>query len=336
MPEPGPIADDAATGLTWAPLRPEHVSAWHGLLQAIVQADGEAEHLSAEDLHDELSPSWRDLDRDGWIVFDTSGRAVAFGSVDLRPGDRTQLRAICWGGVHPQARGRGIGRLVLDGQLRRARELVGVRRSQLGAESVPAVARFAVPQGASATPSLLRRVGASRVRVSCVLRRSLADPLPVARTMPGVTIRPYDDAWSESVRQAHNQAFEDHWGFQPWTTEAWAQWETGHRDFRADWSFVAHDRLGVAAYLLSAGYPAEWAADGFTQGWTSKLGVRPDRRRQGLGRALLVTAMNAYHQGGMDYAGLDVDAENTSNAVALYTGLGYELRLTVGQWALEL
>jgi ribosomal protein S18 acetylase RimI-like enzyme len=151
-----------------------------------------------------------------------------------------------------------------------------------------------------------------------------------------VTIRPYEPEWSDAVRLAHNEAFARHWGFQPWTAQAWEQWETGHRDFHPEWSFVAFDRLGIAGYLLSAGYEADWAADGFTQGWTNKLGVRPDRRKQGLAAALLGRAMNAYREAGMQYAGLDVDAENTTNAVSLYTKLGYEVRHTTATWLLDL
>ena len=35
---------------------------------------------------------------------------------------------------------------------------------------------------------------------------------------------------------------------------------------------------------------------------------------------------------GIEYAGLDVDAENVSGALALYTGTGYEVRSTTGTW----
>lgn len=336
MPEPAePELGSELAGLTWVPLRPERINAWHPLLEAIVAADDEIEHLAPEDLEDELSPPWRDLDRDGWIVLDDAGSAVAFGTVDLRPGDRTWLRALCWGGVHPRARGQGIGRRLLAAQLTRAAELVEARRLELGDPAIPGAALIGVSQGATTTPGLLRRAGLRQARLSCSMRRDLADPLP--RLSPAaVPVRPYEQAWSESVRLAHNEAFAQHWGVQPWSVETWQQWETGHRDFRPEWSFVAHDRLGVAGYLMSAGHQADWAADGFTQGWTSKIGVRPDRRRQGLGAALLVTAMSAYRDSGMQYAGLDVDAENTTNAVSLYTRLGYVVRHTTPQWVKDL
>lgn len=322
--------------LTWASLRPEHVPAWHPLFAAITAEDGGTEHLSEADLQDELSPPWRDPDRDGWIVLAPDGTAVAFGLVDLRPGDRTLLRALCWGGVHPQWRGRGIGRELLGRQLARARELVAARCLELGTPDVPAVAMSPVDEGARTAPALLRRAGLRQARITCVMRRDLAEPITDARVPAGLTIRPYEPAWSEHVRRAHNEAFAQHWNFQPWTTEAWQQWETGHRDFRPEWSFVAFDRLGVAGYLMSAGYQEDWAVDGFTQGWTNKLGVRPDRRRQGLAAALLTRAMQAYRESGMQYAGLDVDAENTTNAVSLYTSLGYVVRHTSAMWTLAL
>ena len=322
--------------LTWSPLLPGHVPAWHPLLAAITAEDGGTEHLSESDLQDELSPPWRDAERDGWIVLAPDGAAVAFGLVDLRPGDRTLLRVLCWGGVAPQWRGRGIGRELLERQLARARELVSARRLELGTPDVPGIALSPVPDGARTTPAMLRRAGLSQTRVSSVMRRDLALPIVDARVPAGLTVRPYEPAWSEQVRRAHNDAFAQHWSFQPCTTETWQQWEVGHRDFRPDWSFVAFDRLGVAGYLMSAGHQEDWAVDGFTQGWTNKLGVRPDRRRQGLAAALLTRAMHAYRESGMQFAGLDVDAENTTNAVALYTGLGYEVRHTTAMWTLPL
>lgn len=329
------------SGLRWEPLGLDHVPAWSRLLAAVNLADGATEHLTDDDLRDELRAPWRDPDRDGWIAFsegDTAaaGEAIAFGTVDLRPGDRTLLRGFCWGAVHPGHRGRGVGRDLLRRQVDRARELVAARRVALDGPEIPGTARVHVLEGGEATEALLRRAGFELVRLSCAMRRDLAVPLPVPAPTPGVTVHPYRAEWSDLVRSAHNEAFADHWGIQPWTPEAWDQWETGHRDFRADWSFVAFDRLGVAGYVMSAGYEADWEADGFTQGWTSKLGVRPDRRRRGLGAALLATAMAAYRRGGMQFAGLDVDAENTSGAVGLYTGLGYEVHRTVRQWALPL
>jgi ribosomal protein S18 acetylase RimI-like enzyme len=45
--------------------------------------------------------------------------------------------------------------------------------------------------------------------------------------------------------------------------------------------------------------------------------------------------MRAYQESGMQYAGLDVDAENTTNAVSLYTKLGYEVRHTSATWMFE-
>jgi ribosomal protein S18 acetylase RimI-like enzyme len=40
---------------------------------------------------------------------------------------------------------------------------------------------------------------------------------------------------------------------------------------------------------------------------------------------LLIRSLQAFAADGMQYAGLDVDSENPSGAVALYTGVGYEV-----------
>jgi ribosomal protein S18 acetylase RimI-like enzyme len=46
--------------------------------------------------------------------------------------------------------------------------------------------------------------------------------------------------------------------------------------------------------------------------------------------------MRAFRADGIHYAGLDVDSENLSGAVRLYTGLGYVARHQVRQFHKEL
>lgn len=59
-----------------------------------------------------------------------------------------------------------------------------------------------------------------------------------------------------------------------------------------------------------------------TWGWVGTLGVRRPWRRRGLGLALLQHAFGEFRRRGMSRAGLDVDAENTTGAVALYEHAG--------------
>ena len=142
-----------------------------------------------------------------------------------------------------------------------------------------------------------------------------------------------DPGLDERVRLAHNEAFADHWGSQPQAPEAWRSWFTGGRSFRGGWSFVVRDGDEVAGYALSAAHEADWAVWGFTEGWTQVLGVRRPWRGRGVATALLSASMHAFAAAGLDHAGLDVDAENWSGAVSLYTGLGYQVIHRSAFWA---
>ena len=53
------------------------------------------------------------------------------------------------------------------------------------------------------------------------------------------------------------------------------------------------------------------------------MGVRRRYRKQGLGRALLSTGMQALQDQGMHWAMLGVDTENLTGALRLYEGAGF-------------
>lgn len=339
------MADDAPDSpqLTWRPLHPDLVPAWHALLETITEADRGTEHLGPEDLQDELAPEWIDLDADTVIGTDADGVARAFGVVQVRPGDITVLRALLWGGVHPQWRGRGIGRGLLAWQERRARHIVATRRAHLATAAaargdVPANASFMVAEHVHDAARLAERAGFRPARWFSVMRRDLSLPigepsLPQDAASAGLRLVPFSAELDDALRVAHNEAFADHWGFQPWDADTWKQWETGHRDFRGDWSFAVLDGDEIAGYALSAGYVGDWEAQGYTEGWTSKLGVLPPWRGRSLAKTLLTASMQAFAASGMQYAGLDVDSANPTGAVALYTGLGYEVRHRSAHWS---
>jgi mycothiol synthase len=327
------------SGLTWRPICDDVLDRLLALVTAVGVADDVDERHTLEDLADELGVPWLDPERDTLLAVDAGGTALAWGVTQLRPGDESLLRATGWGGVHPAARRRGIGRALLFRQESRGRELVARRRQERGTD-VPARFSIYVDERVLGAAGLAASQGLARVRWSIVMRRDLragSPTVPAPELPAGLRLVGWSAALDEAIRLAHNEAFTDHWGSQPWTADAWAQWESGHRNFRGDWSFAVLTATGeVAGYALSAAYDQDWAAKGHTEGWTGKLGVRRPWRGRGLATALLAASMRAFAADGMHYAGLDVDADNLTGAVALYAGLGYQVTRRSATWAKDL
>ncbi|MEP7357582.1 MAG: GNAT family N-acetyltransferase, partial [Anaerolineales bacterium] len=61
------------------------------------------------------------------------------------------------------------------------------------------------------------------------------------------------------------------------------------------------------------------------RGWVNQIFVLKPWRGQGLGRALLRAALLRARELGHSSVSLNVDADNATGAVALYTGLGFEI-----------
>jgi mycothiol synthase len=171
--------------------------------------------------------------------------------------------------------------------------------------------------------ALLEAAGFTLVRWFLEMTRPLDGEVPDVALEPPLRLVPYTPDLSEAVRAAHNEAFADHWGSEPRAREEWERATVGGRTFRPGWSFVVLDGEEVAGYALSSAYEQDWAAQGYTAGWTDLLGVRRAWRHRGVARALLAASMRAFAADGMERADLGVDSENLSGALALYTGLGY-------------
>ncbi len=64
--------------------------------------------------------------------------------------------------------------------------------------------------------------------------------------------------------------------------------------------------------------------------------MRDRWRGIGLAKALLATSMQAFSADRIQYAGLDVDSDNPSGAVGLYSALGYQVQHRAAHWTKDL
>lgn len=320
----------AELGLTWRPLRPTDAAELHALAAASETHEELPFRTSAEEIAESFDGSWRDPEHDTLGGWDADGVLRAQGRAEVAPGDERTVRVFLDGTVHPEWRGRGVGRHLLAWQLGRARQLLAASGKELPAR----IAGFAEDVQAD-RHRLLRAGGLTPIRYYAEMDRPLdTEPGEVAAP-DGVAILPWSERHEEAARLAHNEAFADHWGSEPRTVE---QWRSGRAHFVRQWSFLAVQTAtdAVVGYVQCRRYQDDWEAAGHTAGYIDLLGVvRPWRGRR-VAVALLTAAMRAFRADGMEYAEIGVDTANPSGAHGLYTSLGFTPRHSSVMYSIEL
>jgi mycothiol synthase len=305
-------------GLTWRAATLDDLDALTVLQRAIDLADHPNYATTRDELEEELSHSYVDLERDSLVARDVHGVTVAYGTVELSPGQETIVRSFLYGGVHPEHRGRGIGRELIAWQQSRAlQQLAG------SPKTLPGWICGNTDERDPATARLLARSGFMPTRWFISQLRDLAQDIPVVDLPPGITLVPYSTELSDAIHVAKNEAFRDHWSSQPTTDEQWSSM-TGLDSFHAGHSSAALAPDGsVAGFLITFVVEDDWELQGFSSGYVALLGVVREWRRKGIAPALLAHAMRAYRDAGFEKAELDVDSDNPSGALGMYTGMGF-------------
>jgi ribosomal protein S18 acetylase RimI-like enzyme len=345
---PATLTPPTAGGLTWRAATREDAPTWLALRNHIARADAEPYVETLEEIEEIFEGAWRDLAADSLLGFSTDpaddGALVAWAQVECPPGDVTQVRAFCWGGVHPDRRGEGIGRELLAWEDGRARQLLAASGKEVPAR----IGVFAEDDAPASKHRLYERAGFQVRRYYSDLARPLtgpdAAPVPDVALAGSLRLVPFSADLDEATRLAHNDAFRDHWGSQPQTREQWAQ----RACFAPEWSFLVVDpdpdvdallaapdtdaetaaalRAGeplVVGYELAARYTEDFAVRGYSFGYVDILGSRRAYRGRKAALAALAAGMRAFAADGMQFAALDVDTANPSGAHGLYASLGY-------------
>jgi len=320
--------------LRWAPPTRDDDADWAALLDAIEQVDHFGETLGPEEIDDEWASVWAHPETDSVFVWDGPA-LVAFGWLKTQLGQTKAHRVDLWGGVHPDHRRRGLGTRLLAWQLERAAELAAALDG-----SVPVSARITVYDHQHDLLALVGRAGLERVRTFLDMERPTSTAVPAVAPVEGLRLQPWSKGLDAACRAAHGDAFQDHWGSEPRSEEEWRQWYTGHRGFRPDLSTVAVDPSGaVAAFALSAAYPADWEAGvAPVEAWINSVGTRRQWRGQGVGRWVLADVLDriAVSDTGFERAMLGVDAHNPTGAVRLYEALDFTRGRSILTYARDL
>jgi mycothiol synthase len=304
-------------GILWRPLSIDDAELITELCERISRRDHPTWSESVDEIREELGHSWVDPARDGLVALDEAGSAVAWGFVVTAPDPDGFVRVTLHGGVDPVHRGRGIGRLLLDWQHDRARAMLAERSDRLPAWVMAYSADAAPEHGA-----LLQRSGFEVARYFTTLECDLAGDAATPALPTGVVSVPFSPELSEAVRQAKNAAFADHWGSQPMHRE---QWESVQSlpSFRPELCRVALVDGEVVGFVITEINEDDWERQGARSAYIGLVGTVREWRGKGLASALLGEVLDAYRATELELAVLDVDTENPTGALGVYTRLGF-------------
>ncbi len=253
-------------------------------------------------------PSCR-AEKNGFVA-ETDGALVGFVLVspELPIG-----RACASGGVVASHRNRGIGSLLLKTAIEHS--------ESLGAS----VLHIHVSESDVAARHLMEREDFRVVRTYWDMRREGTD-VPSMQIPSGFSLRSFRLGQDEeAVTRVQNAAFGGNWGFCPNTVE----------EISAKVKFSWFDPEGI---IIAVGRNNDASAYNWTSRTTSgdrstgkieMMGVHPDHRGEGLGKAVLAAGLRYLIDKGVTAVELEADSENVS-ATGLYSSQGFRtLRRTV-------
>jgi mycothiol synthase len=248
----------------------------------------------------DLEEAWLDLDlgQNARVVRDGE-RIVGYGMV-RELGELWRAE----GCVHPDARGRGIGKLIAT-ELEEGAARRGARRIQ-----------NSVFEADSAACRLLESLDYGAVRVFRELRVELGAPPSAPEWPGGVRVVPFDpERDALEFHAAQQEAFADHWDYTPREFESWSKSHLGSERFDPTLWCVVRAGDEVAAGTICAG-------DTYGGGWVHVLFTRRRWRKQGVGAALLDDSFGRFWERGERNVGLAADAASDTGAFRLYERAG--------------
>ena len=262
---------------------------------------------------EDLRISWQkpgfQVERDTFVVETSGGRVVGFDQFDNHH-QHAILEAE--GYVHPEFKGRGIGRALLRAAETRAHEEI-----PLAEPEVRISLRSPIVNGDQAAHELHRQEGFTPLRYFWRMEINLTAPPAPANFPLGIELRPFvKEEHARAVLKAQNESFRDHWGNHEEIYEQWAVHKFSRAEFDPTLWMIAWD--GRSAEI--AGCSQNRYRGGI--GWIGTLGVRRSWRKRGLGEALLLHSFAEFYKRGTTTIGLGVDAQNPTGATRLYQKVG--------------
>lgn len=300
-------------------LRREDVPAVYDMLLAVERADERDLLQTLEDLQREFDDPWSSPETDALLALTSTGEPAGLARTFQNPQPENEVRCHLSVEVHPAQRANGLEDALLDWAEERGR-----RRVMWTAGGTSRKLRFGIRDTQTKQQAQLEQRGFGIVRYFYRMQRDLSEPIPAVQLPADLALRVYTPDFSEAVLAAFNEAFRDHWSFEPVTDEDWRQFFIGRSSFRPDLTYVVMDGTEVAGLSLNGVSSEENMRRGRSDGWVEELAVRRPWRKRGVATALLSASMHAFKAEGLRHAMLGVDSENPTGALRVYERVGFK------------
>jgi mycothiol synthase len=319
-PVPGSAAarsDVSSTEVLSAELTTAQVDGVLALAQAAAAADGVAplsEHVLLHLRYDHSSAE-RGSAASQDIVLVTGGEIAGYAHLDRQPAEASGELV-----VHPDRRGRGLGRALV---------------SELTTAADGRVLRIWAHGDQPAAARLAAATGFERFRALAQLRRPLRDELAAPAFPAGRTLRTFipgqdEDGWLT----LNSRAFAKHPEQGSWTSR---DLELREREpwFDPDGFFIAERDGAMAGFHWTKVHPAGGQdSPERAIGEVYVVGVDPAEQGSGLGRALTLAGLHHLRDEGLAEVMLYVDEDNVP-AIRLYEALGFSRTRTDAMYQRE-
>ncbi len=305
-------------GYTWRAPSRQDMPALYEMLLAVDCADDRGFTMALEDVQTQFDDPWCNPETDFRLALTESGQIAAMARVFVNPQPHEECRAHLWDEIHPEHRGRGLEECTLEWMQDRGKERLLEKDTAL-----PRGMRIGIQADLYDRIAQIEQHGFRPIRHFYRMRRDLSQPIPAAALAEGLTLRPYAPELDRAMLETFNEAFHDHWGFEPTTYEEWQMFLTESPNFRPALTFAAMDGDQVVGLSLNTINPEANQRHGVNEGWIAELGVRRPWRKRGVATALLCHSMQAFKAAGLDHATLGVDTESLTGALRLYERLGF-------------
>jgi mycothiol synthase len=273
--------------------------------------------LSVTDLQIQLNNPALNKARDLRLWEDTTGTLVGFGQIAL-PKPKEAVDGYLYFYVHPKAAQTHLESDIIHWGERRMLEV----RKQYG---LPALLRSSSRDDVVERISLLEDHQFTVDRYFLTMNRTLDEAISTPNLPEGFIIRPLaGETEVEAWVNCFNQSFIDHWNHHDLTPESVKYW-LNDPYYRADLNLVAVAPNGRIAAFCNGSLNVQNPANSHQlEGWINWLGTGRDFRKMGLGRAMLLSGMQALKDAGAGIVKLAVDADSPTGATRLYESVGFK------------